>query len=633
MSNFRRGSNVDQNVHFSKAVFGETERSEMYADPVLITAFNAGDIVPIYCREILPEQGLSLGLKDMIIRQTTLKTPTMGSMYADIYAFWVPNRVVNQSWKAVMGENLSGSWTANSISLAPLVSSSSGTVVIPVGSVADYYGFSSEAPMPRSVLALCHDLKFRGYVAIYNEFFRNQNYQPPVPMSTLNVYQGFLDSDSSNVSLDGSGYSVPISSLTVSDGSYGAGAIAESLYGSGRTGTSFVVQPALAQSGLRFRATHAPFKANKRHDYFTSVLPSPQKSPSTVFAPVTGNISFVAPVTTSSTSHSLSTEPLRWSLLNGTVDLQGMNAASIFALSSDFGEVGAFNDGTIVNSSDLSSESDSNSIVPSNLYTSASNVPIAGAGIDISDIRMASAIQQVYEVLARGGSRYRSIVMSFFGVEVEDPFCDAPVLLGHFSRELELYQTAQTSASESGSTAQGNLAAFGYTATGGHLFSHRFVEHGYVHVFCVVRHRNIYTSYLSRDNFRRSMLDFYFPQLANISEQPVYTREINPFYSDSEQVFGYQEAWAEYRFEPDQVSGYMRSGVDESLSPWTYVDQFNSSLAVSNSEWLKSNSQQVLDNTLAITSSLTPQFKAFFRFGVDKDLPMPVFSAPGLDII
>lgn len=547
-----------------------------------------------------------------------------------MYAFFVPNRIVNDSWKAVEGENYSGSWTSNPVSLAPLKNVATGSTSIPVGSVADYYGFPTQEPIPNSVLSLCHDLKFRGYVMIYNEFFRDQNYQAPIPMSYLNVYQGFLDPASSPIFLDGKG-NVPLGSDVLSDGSYGAGAISHALYGSSLPDdTDTFVSPRDPINS--FRATQSPLKANKLHDYFTSVLPSPQKSSSPVFAPVTGSLNIPAQPVSTVGNFELSGVhvPLLFRSASGAVP-----SATQLGLGKSTSSSGItlYPNGLRPTTGTAPSDGAVQGLYPSNLSTTATTADVTGLALSVDDIRMASAIQQVYETLARGGSRYRSIVSSFFGIDVDDPFGDIPRLLGHISRDLDLYQTAQTSASEAGSTPQGNLTAFGYTSSNGHLCTHRFVEHGYLHVFAVVRHRNIYSSYLARDNFRLNMLDFYTPPLANISEQPVYTREINPFAPNNNSVFGYQEAWAEYRYEPDQVSGYMRPGIDNSLRLWTYADEFDPNLLIADSAFLLSNSQDVLDKTLAVTSSVAPQFKASFKFIVDKTLPMPVYSVPGMDII
>lgn len=138
---------------------------------------------------------------------------------------------------------------------------------------------------------------------------------------------------------------------------------------------------------------------------------------------------------------------------------------------------------------------------------------------------------------------------------------------------------------------------------------------------------------MSRDNFRLSMMDFYQYPLANISEQPVYTREINPFSTDEEGVFGYQEAWSEYRMIPDRVSGFMRPGIELSLSNWNYADDIDTSLQIANGDWLRSNAKEVVSRTTALQDMDLPQFKGQFFFEIKMERPMPVYSVAGLDII
>lgn len=625
---YKQIKNGNTQVHFSRALFGEVESSTMTARPYHLTTFNAGRLVPIYCREILPDETIEMRITD-VIRQTTVLTPTMGSMVADFYAFFVPNRIVNKSWKQVQGENESGSWVAPSVTLAPLLSTSyNSPIQIPVGSVADYYGFPTQKPIPASVLQSCNDLKFRGYVSIWNEYFRDQNYQPPYPISYLNVYQGFLQPNLTTSGIPLSGDSSNLTNIgpgvSNGDGAFGANAIHAEVYGSGfPTGSFSVANVNIPSNGYKFFAVNEPLKVNKFHDYFTSVSPSPQKGLS-VLTPVSGVGNFgPIPVTTTGQSISGSHPVLRFLRTNGTAPTDNADI-------SIGGTSGGLNERSV-----LASGSDVFGLYPCNLSTiGGSMASVNGLEFSISDLRMSAAIQQYYEILARGGSRYRELLSSFFGLSVDDPFSDIPQRLGHISKELDLYQTAQTSASESNNTPQGNLAAFGYTTQDDEfLFKHRFIEHGYLHVFVVVRHRNVYSSFLSKDNFRLSALDFYQPPLANISEQPVFTKEINPFVSDSSQVFGYQEAWADYRYEPDYVSGYMRPGLEGSLSLWNYADNFDSSLVIANGDWLRSNSSEVLDRTLAVTSLVSPQFKGQFMFTITKTLPMPTYSVPGLDII
>ncbi len=597
-------------TRFEKAPVGEAERSGVFTSPFLATSFNAGDIVPLKVLEILPSETLSIDV-DFVLRQMTLRTPTMGKMDIDIYAFFVPNRVVNTGFKSVQGENVSGSWIAPDVSLAPLVSLTSGEKSIPVGSVADYYGFPTQKAIPNAVLSGMHDLYFRGYLEIYNQYFRDQNYQPPIPYSKLNVYEGFFDVPSNNtptsVGLGGGSASISITPDDAGDNSFPKGAFKYAVYGEGDPD---ITNP-FSISGRKcvWSALSKPLKANKKHDYFTSCLPSPLKGPDVVLsfgnsAPVAGMAYFNGSIESDIVKISTSA-PITGNLtVNGVGELK----------------VGDLNVKRIIGDSQqlaLSGEADLSQ----------------ATGLSVSDLRFSASIQQVYEQLARAGSRYREFCSSFFGIEADDPYKDIPSLLGHVSRTLDLYQTAQTSASAEGSTPQGNLAGFGYTNSSGKLFHQTFLEHGYVHILAVVRHRNIYSSFLPRDLFRMNMMDYYLPQLANISEQPVYTKQINPFYSDPKQVFGYQEAWAEYRQDPDSVTGYMRPGVSESLAIWNYADDFDSALAICDGDWLKSNSEEVLNRTIAVTSELTHQFKFACTFNIHKELPMPTYSIPGLDIV
>lgn len=624
---FKQSFATASQTRFSGAPMSEVEFSRMTANPTHLLTFNAGDIVPIYCAEVLPHDVFSIDL-DFVIRQNTVLTPTMGQMEVDVFAFWVPNRVVNDSWKNVQGENSSGQWVAPEVSLVPLYRANGADVQVPVGSVADYYGFPTQRAIPAAVLSQCHDLKFRGYLDIFNVHFRDQNYQPEIPFSKLNIYEGFFESKGQLIRVgDGTSF-VNLSTLstTPTDGSSPSGAVAKAIYGDGSpsrsTGNPSGILPSFVTT---FSALDKPLKANKLHDYFTSVLPSPQKGRDVIFS-----LASSAPVLTQATNNTKrSSIPLLFTRIDGT---STGSPRPLGVSSSTLWQGNIYADSAVVpTSSDgwLPEGPGSGQVVPSNLVADLTEA----SAISVADLRLGSAMQRVYEVLARGGSRYREFINSFFGLDTENPFCDCSQLIGHIRRNLDLYQTAQTSASESSNTPQGNLAAFGYTNNGGSLFTKTFLEHGYVHIMAVVRHRNVYTSFLSRDNFRLNMMDFYLPQLANISEQPVYTREINPFSSDPDGVFGFQEAWAEYRYEPDRCSGYMRTGISGSLALWNYADEFDSGLIIADAEWLKSNSAEVLDRSLAVTSETAPQFKAMFMFSVTKERPMPTYSVPGADLI
>lgn len=626
---YDQGSYLDTETHFSSGISGEVEHSVMFSDPTVVTTFNAGDIVPILDIEILPNDTFELDL-DFVIRQTTLKYPTMGNMFVDFFAFFVPHRIVNQSAKSVFGENVYGVWAPNAVEFAPLWNDPSLDVQIPVGSVADYYNYPTQEPLSGTVLVDCHDLKFRGYVEIYNEYFRDQNYQAPVAYSKLNVYEGFLSNSGSNSLASPSQCSVSVSDLP--DNSYGVGAVRQAVYGNMDIENAVVMPHFMCNSS--FLAIGKPLKACKLHDYFTSVLPSPQKFSGSVFVSVSGASGTVPVyaypelgfVNISSKNFGALKFVSSVSPSSPTVARDAVNLQTTAANATN---------GAPAGSATFIDTADSRYVSPTNLVFDSED--LKNLSISITDIRTAAAVQQVYEQLARSGSRYRSYVAAFFGIDAPDLFKDIPEFLGRFRRKLDLYQVSQTSETQASGTPQGNLAGFGYTNSHGRLFSSTFLENGYLHVFAVVRHKNVYSTLMTRDNFRRSMLDFYQPQLANISETPVYTREINPFHpqtSDGElSVFGYQEPFADYRYDPDRVTGYMRPGIEQSLASWNYADPYTSELVSANSNWIQSNSEEVLNRSLVFDSSVVPQFKGQFNFHIKKQRAMPVFGVPGMDTI
>ncbi|MBO5045872.1 MAG: hypothetical protein J6C93_03275 [Clostridia bacterium] len=578
-TNIKTSSNQ---TRFEAAVTELPERSRMTAKPRHITTFNASELTPIYCREMLPSQSIRMNL-NFLIREVTMKTPVIGNLFVDFYAFFVPNRIVYDGWKEVFGEDDNAGFgnPLNDVTLPTLVDASTQASIAQsgyqfgVGTIADHYGIPTQGNIPGELLVQMNDLKYRGFYECYNEYFRDQNYQPKLTYNKSGQANWF-------------------------------------------SGSSTSIDRVL--------------RVNKTHDYFTSVLPQPQRGAPVIIAsdvPVYAAKNYNA--ITELANYGLTTDDFGNLTFNNTTS--GSSARALVVAPS--GAVGT-DGGTLTINTSGYFPSGSVPFGPNNLKGQVS--------ISVEDLRRASAVQRLQEQLGRIGSRYREYIAGFFGIEVQNPMRDVPTYLGHLRRDLETYQTAQTSAS-SGDSYQGDLAAFSFTKNGGQLFQNGVftaLEHGYLHVFCVVRHKNIYSSYLSRDNFRLSMMDFYQPQLANLGEQPVYTREINPFAtvpassSIETSVFGYQEAWAEYRYEPDMVSGMMRPQPDgeqsaQSLAQWTYADDFDVGLITATGNWLKSNTKDVVDRTIQVTSENTNQFYGEFVFEIDKELPMPVYSVPELE--
>ena len=252
----------------------------------------------------------------------------------------------------------------------------------------------------------------------------------------------------------------------------------------------------------------------------------------------------------------------------------------------------------------------------------------------INELRQAFAIQRLYEKDARGGTRYRELLKAHFGVTAPDARVQVPEYLGGCRVPININQVLQTSSSDATSP-QGNTAAYSCTTDSRSLFTSSFVEHGMLIGLACVRVEHSYCQGIERYWSRKRRFDFYWPTLANIGEQAVLKKEI--FASGNavadEQAFGYQEAWADYRYKPNRLSGEFSvvnsgpGGFSSSLGQaWTYMDVYSSAPTLSDS-WIRESENNVAQ-TLATQDK--PQFIADFYFKVGTVRPMPVYSVPGL---
>jgi len=357
-------------------------------------------------------------------------------------------------------------------------------------------------------------------------------------------------------------------------------------------------------------------RVNKFHDYFTSCLPAPQKG-----ASVSLPLGTFAPVITLDTTHSVkagssagtSTYALSWA--NGKGE-QISSAVGIQANSS--GKTLSQNVGT----------SSGTYLQPNNLYTDLANATAAS----INAIRLAFALQRFQEKQGLGGSRYRETLKSFFGVSIPDYTVQVPEYLGGKRVPLNITQVLQTSSTDSVSPL-GSTGAFSNTGFSDNGFTKSFNEYGILMAVGCVRTMQSYSQGISKAFTRNRRFDFYWPTFANLGEQPVYKYELfansTTFVpNDTASVFGYQEAWADYRYSPIQVSGYFAPDAnDTTLTAWTYTNKF-SAAPVLNAAFINQNSTQVGD-TLVVSSS-NYQYIGDFQFNIVATRPMPLFSIPGL---
>lgn len=553
--------NRNNERHFNQIPEMKASRTRFNRDQTILTTFDSGKLIPFYVDEVLPGDTFNVDTA-AIIRMTTPKYPVMDDAFIDFYYFYCPNRILWDNFKKFMGEIDNKPWMPTGTYKVPQILIQ-GTENTPQPYEASILDYMG-VPTKIKKSFKVNALPIRAYVMIWNEFFRDENVDNGAVIRTNDDDLKYEDSNTENI----------------------------------ESNLSHAIQ------GGRC------LPVNKFHDYFTSCLPYPQRGPA-VTIPMTGNAEVKAYNGTAENKNEVSLNIIGFSqngqssaknVLNGMVSANGKFPVQL-------------------NGKSIAYKKDQTEINAAYLGADLSSVTAA----TINDLRKAVAVQQYYEALARGGSRYREQVQALWNVTISDKTVQIPEYLGGGRYHVNINQIVQTA--DNDKAPLGETGAMSVTPINESSFTKSFEEHGFVIGVCCVRHNRSYQQGLERFWSREDRLDYYVPQFANLGEQPVKKKEIMlTGTATDEETFGYQEAWADYRMKPNRVSGLMRSNATGTLDFWHYADNYSTVPTLSQS-WMAEGKTEIA-RTLVVQDE--PQFFGAIRVANKTTRRMPLYSVPGL---
>lgn len=539
------------------------------------TSMRVGDLVPIDVREVLPGDNWTTKEGHLVRLSTSYLRPVMDTAFMDVYEFFVPLRLLYDETESVFGNPSPNAYVQEDLGKFPTFEQ----ITVPEKTVGDYLGLPTNGLLPQGISVL----KFRAFALIYDVWFRNQN-----TISPMLVQRGEVTASENpnNDPWSPSNYSGKLP------------------------------------------------KVGKKNDYFTSCLPSPQKGEAVSFS-LGGKAPLIFPDTVQ-VGGSPTFLPVRDTgglspMLIGLRSSTGGSYQGRGPLSVDSGNIYSPAGGDIVSSNPAYATWGvplSNARGENLAYADLSNL----SAINVNDLRFAFQLQKMLERDARGGGRYFEYILAHYGVRTADSRMQIPEYLGGKRTPLNLQQVAQTSQGTEDSPL-GSLG--GYSQTLGRSgYRKAFSEHGFIFTIACIRYEHSYQQGIDKSFFRSRREDFYDPLFANIGEQPVYRSQIYGYANANStglksHAFGYQEAWAEYRYAPDIVTGEMRSNAKNSFDVYHFADNYEGA-PVLNEQFTNENGEFFRRTTAVDSEADVDDFIVDFYFDSYAYRVMPVRSIPGL---
>lgn len=497
--NLRKQQNsiLNKNERLATNIVNATPSSTFNRSRRHLTTFDSSKLVPIFVDECLPGDIYNIDTSTLI-RLSTPNAATMENPIMDIHFFFVPNRIIWDKWKYFMGENKNAGYQKEYKTVPSIVYDS--TLKYSADDLAAYLGFPVNVNMSTTNLSI-NSLYFKAYGQIWNDYYRDQNLQGEIDITNNNKN----DENVKVSEYENQGY----------------------------------------QSSIQIGKGLAP--VSRLADYFSTCLPWPQKGDTV-------------------TIDTLPLQNLQLNLKDSNIPVSvqyndnAVNSGSLKLFSGNTPVSNTYlvtnNTGVITDYSDLptgiSGESLTTKLGINNSELSKVKIELKdGIYYSINDLRLSLAFQHIRELDARGGTRYTEYLLNHFGVQAADSRLDRAEMIGGWRDNININNIVQSSAGDS-SSPLGVLGGVSVTSsTSPRQINYAVKEHGIIMGFVIVRPQVNYSQGLNKIFTRIEKLDYFEPLLANIGEQPVYKYEL--YVSDTDnndnlEIFGYNEAWADYRY-------------------------------------------------------------------------------------